>query len=126
MAYLKTLEGVLELGQVIGHNAMSRTKELQLVLACIQRRCPEHFRSCFEARGWLAIEMPEIMADWAMEPELGPSSNTMERLAHEVVGAYKGTYYAQRRAEANRVAAKRSREVEAKSRKELTNQLAKQ
>ena len=89
--------------------------------------CHECFCFCFEARGWPAIETPEVLADWATEPELGPCNTSIEKLAHKIVGLYKGVYYAHRRAKVDkaskRIATKRSMTVQRETREKLAADL---
>ena len=71
-----------------------------------------------------------MLADWAIEPELGPCNTPMETLAHEIVKAYKDVYYAHRHAEADReaerIAAKGSLAVERAAREKLAAELVSQ
>ena len=71
-----------------------------------------------------------MLADWASEPKLRPYNTPLEKLAHEIVGLYKGVYYAHRRAEADRVAeriaARRSMSVEREAREKRAANLASQ
>ena len=105
-AYLRTLEALMEKGRIVGHQALTHRRELLLIRAYIQRTCTERFHSCFEDRGWLAVETPEMLADWAIEPKLGPCDTPMERLAHKIVKEYKDVYYAHWWVEADRAAEK--------------------
>ena len=79
------------------------------------------------ARGWQAVETSEMLADWATEPELRPCNTAMEKPAHEIVGAYKGVYYAhwcvEADREAERVAVVRSTTVEIEAREKLAAEL---
>ena len=71
-----------------------------------------------------------MLADWAVEPELGPSDTSLMKLAHEIVGLYKEVYYARRRVEADReadsIAAQRSLADERVAREKLAADLADQ
>ncbi len=67
-----------------------------------------------------------MLADWATEPELGPSDTPMMTPAHEIVGLYEYVYYGRRRAEVDRVAAERSLATESEARQKLAADLADQ
>ena len=71
-----------------------------------------------------------MLADWATEPELGPSDTPLMKLAHEIVGLYKEAYYARQRVEADRtadkVAAERSLAAEREAREKLATDMADQ
>ena len=71
-----------------------------------------------------------MLADWAIEPELGPSDTPLMKLAHEIVGLYKEVYYARQCAEANRavdtIAAEQSLTAEREARGKLAADLASQ
>lgn len=67
-----------------------------------------------------------MLANWATEPELGPSDTPMMKLAHEIVGLYKDVYYGRQDAEANRVATERSLTTETEARQKLAADLADQ
>ena len=129
-AYLKALGVVLERGRITGYQALCCRKELHLIRVYIWGVYPERLRSCIEARGWPIVETPEMLADWATEPELGPCNTPMEKLAHEIVGAYKGVYHAHRRAKADRaserIATKRFITVERETREKLVVELVSQ
>ena len=56
--------------------------------------CPQQFHSCFVDKGLLAVGTLEMLVDWAIEPELGPSDTPLKKLAHEIMGLYKEVYYA--------------------------------
>lgn len=129
-AYLKALEVVLERGRIIGYLALTHRKELHFVRAYIQGVSPKRFCSCFKARGWRAVKTLEMLVDWAIEPELGLCNTAMEKLANEIVGAYKGVYYAHLRAEAKketeRIATVRSTAVKIEAREKLPTELVSQ
>ena len=102
--YLRTMKFALKKGHNVAIQAMTRRREWHLIRAYIRGICPRRFQTCFVDRGWPVVETPKMLADWATEPELGPSDTPLRKLAHEIVGLYKEVYYARRRAEADRTA----------------------
>ncbi len=128
--YLRAMRAALQKGHNVALQAMTRWREWHLVQAYIRGICSQVFRSCFKDRGWLAVETPEMLADWATKLELGPCNTSMEKLACEIVGLYKEVHYACKCAEAKRavdkVAAKRSLAAEREVREKVNADLASQ
>lgn len=62
-AYLRALEVLMERGRIVGHQALTHRRELLLIRAYIQWSCTERFHSCFETRGWSAVETLQMLAD---------------------------------------------------------------
>ena len=98
------MKSALKKGHDVAIEAMTQQREWHLIQAYIRGICPQRFQTCFVDRGWPTVETPEMLADWATEPELGPSDTPLMKLAHESVGLYKEVYYARRRAEVDKEA----------------------
>ncbi len=124
--YLRTMKSAVKKGHDVAIQALTQRREWHLIRAYIRGICPRRFQTCFIDRGWPATKTAEMLADWATEPELGPSDTPMMKLAHEIVGLYKDVYYGRRRAEANKVAAERSLAAESEARQKLATDLADQ
>lgn len=86
----------------------STVQELEQVVAFMRARRPKAY---FEARSWPTVETPKMQQEWATKEPVVESR--VETLTREVLQLHWEAYYALRRSQANKIAAKRAQEESA-------------